>query len=409
MLALQLAWAVGAGLGLGYAGGRVIVAALNRYTLPSGLHPWLALASGGRAVRGHQPARRQRLSRRVPGRDRGRQPSGARPRGRVVGAGRGDLVRAAGDVPAARPAGLAERTAQGAWPALGVAAFLMFVARPVAVLLACCRSAIAGRRSASSAGSACAARSASSSRRSRCSPACRMPGLYFNVAFLVVLVSLLVQGWTLARAAHRFGVAVPRADPNTRRIQLDLPGQLEYEMVGYRVAPGSAVLRGAPLPGRVRLAMVVRDGQVLLPDGTSARCAPTITRISSRPVRRRRGWTGCSPKASMRAKPNRKHSGNSSCPATCRSANSRRFTGCRYRALRRGRPPPRCSTNGSTNRRRSAIASRWASAILVVRALDGRPDRAGGLEVRGARRALDHRQPLVRQLVKRRSWSASCG
>jgi potassium/hydrogen antiporter len=90
-------------------------------------------------------------------------------------------------------------------------------------------------------------------------------GLYFNVAFLVVLVSLLVQGWTLARAAHRFGVAVPRADPNTRRIQLDLPGQLEYEMVGYRVAPGSAALHGAPLPGRVRLAMVVREGQVLLP------------------------------------------------------------------------------------------------------------------------------------------------
>ena len=94
----------------------------------------------------------------------------------------------------------------------------------------------------------------------------RLPNahLYFNVAFLVVLVSLLVQGWTLARAAHAFGVAVPRADPNTRRIQLDLPGQLEFELVGYRVAAGSAVLRGAALPGRVRLAMVVRDGRILL-------------------------------------------------------------------------------------------------------------------------------------------------
>ena len=58
--------------------------------------------------------------------------------------------------------------------------------------------------------------------------------------------------------------AVPRADPNTRRIQLDLPGQLEYDMVGYRIAPGSAVLRGDALPGRVRLAMVVRDGRVLV-------------------------------------------------------------------------------------------------------------------------------------------------
>jgi cell volume regulation protein A len=94
--------------------------------------------------------------------------------------------------------------------------------------------------------------------------------LYFDVAFLVVLASLLVQGGTLARAAHRFGVAVPRSDPNTRRIQLDLPGQLEYEMVGYRVAPGSALLRGAPLPGRVRLAMAVRDGAILLPGEVGA-------------------------------------------------------------------------------------------------------------------------------------------
>jgi cell volume regulation protein A len=95
--------------------------------------------------------------------------------------------------------------------------------------------------------------------------------LYFNVAFVVVLASLLVQGWTLPRAAHLFGVAVPRADPNTRRIQLDLPGQLEYEMIGYRVAPASAVLRGATLPGRVRLAMLVREGRILLPDAEEAR------------------------------------------------------------------------------------------------------------------------------------------
>ena len=90
--------------------------------------------------------------------------------------------------------------------------------------------------------------------------------LYFNVAFVVVFASLVVQGWSLASAAHWFGVAVPRADPNTRRVQLDLPGQLEYDMVGYRIAPGSAVLRGSALPGRARLAMVVREGRVLLPE-----------------------------------------------------------------------------------------------------------------------------------------------
>lgn len=44
-------------------------------------------------------------------------------------------------------------------------------------------------------------------------------------------------------------------------------------MVGYRVTPGSAVLHGAPLPGRVRLAMVVRKGDVLLPEDSGALAA----------------------------------------------------------------------------------------------------------------------------------------
>ena len=151
------------------------------------------------------------------------------------------------------------------WPALGVAAFLMFVARPLAVFL--CLLPFRYRWQEMGFISWVGLRGAVGIFLASIPLLAGLPHarLYFNVAFVVVLVSLLVQGWTLARAAHRFGVAVPRADPNTRRIQLDLPGQLEYEMVGYRVAPGSAALSGAELPGRVRLAMVVRDGEVLLP------------------------------------------------------------------------------------------------------------------------------------------------
>ena len=59
--------------------------------------------------------------------------------------------------------------------------------------------------------------------------------LYFDVAFVVVIISLLLQGWTLAAAARRLHVALPRADRGPRRVELDLPGQLEQQLVGYPV------------------------------------------------------------------------------------------------------------------------------------------------------------------------------
>ena len=76
-------------------------------------------------------------------------------------------------------------------------------------------------------GLACAARWGSFSRRSRCWSVCRPPTLFFDVAFVVVLLSLLVQGWTVALAARKLDMSFARADPLPRRVELDLPGQLD--------------------------------------------------------------------------------------------------------------------------------------------------------------------------------------
>jgi cell volume regulation protein A len=46
--------------------------------------------------------------------------------------------------------------------------------------------------------------------------------VYFDVAFVVVLTSLLIQGWTIAPAARWLDVAFARADPLPRRVELDL-------------------------------------------------------------------------------------------------------------------------------------------------------------------------------------------
>ncbi len=151
------------------------------------------------------------------------------------------------------------------WPALGVAAFLMLVARPVAVWL--CLAPFGYRKGELAFIAWVGLRGAVGIFLASIPMLAGLPNavLYFNVAFVVVIASLLIQGWTLSPAARVFRVAVPRKEPPTRRIELDLPGQLELEMVGYRVAPDAAILGGAALPGWARPAMTVRAGEIHLP------------------------------------------------------------------------------------------------------------------------------------------------
>src|SRR6266576_2722469 len=87
--------------------------------------------------------------------------------------------------------------------------------------------------------------------------------LYFDVAFVVVLISLLLQGWTLAAAAGRLQVALPRADRGPRRVELDLPGQLEQQLVGYSVRPKSLYFRRGLIPSWSKPTLVIRDQHIL--------------------------------------------------------------------------------------------------------------------------------------------------
>ena len=89
--------------------------------------------------------------------------------------------------------------------------------------------------------------------------------LYFDVAFVVVIISLLLQGWTLAPAARRLHVALPRADRGPRRVELDLPGQLEQQLVGYPVRPKSLYFRRGLIPSWSKPTLVIRDERILSP------------------------------------------------------------------------------------------------------------------------------------------------
>ena len=89
--------------------------------------------------------------------------------------------------------------------------------------------------------------------------------LYFDVAFVVVFISLLLQGWTLAPAARRLHVALPRAERGPRRVELDLPGQLEQQLVGYPVRAKSLYFRRGLIPSWSKPTLVIRDERILTP------------------------------------------------------------------------------------------------------------------------------------------------
>ncbi|HEU4660713.1 MAG TPA: potassium/proton antiporter [Pseudolabrys sp.] len=89
--------------------------------------------------------------------------------------------------------------------------------------------------------------------------------MYFDVAFVVVLLSLIIQGWTVAFAARKLDISFARSDPLPRRVELDLPGQLAREIVGYPVVANSPYLRRGLIPNWARPTLVVRDEQILTP------------------------------------------------------------------------------------------------------------------------------------------------
>lgn len=85
--------------------------------------------------------------------------------------------------------------------------------------------------------------------------------IYFNTAFIVVLVSLLLQGWTIGPMARRLALVVPPRIGPVDKVELELPGTANHELLAYRVVAGSPVARGARIPRWARPSLVVRDGQ----------------------------------------------------------------------------------------------------------------------------------------------------
>ncbi|HSD42586.1 MAG TPA: potassium/proton antiporter [Burkholderiales bacterium] len=112
--------------------------------------------------------------------------------------------------------------------------------------------------------------------------------LLFNVAFVAVLVSLLGQGTTVGVAARALGVALPPRGEPLARVQLTRGGG-RHELMEFDVEADSPVC-GAPLalidlPPGARAVSVMRSGQPLAPDDAGPLAGGDVVAIlASEPV-----------------------------------------------------------------------------------------------------------------------------
>ena len=159
-----------------------------------------------------------------------------------------------------------EKLAAYALPALAVAAFLILVGRPAAVFacLAPFGFSLKEKTFISWAG----LRGAVSIFLATIPMLAHLPGaeVYFNVAFAVVFVSLVLHGWTLVASARRLGVALTDPTPPVQRFEIDLPGQIDQELVAYPVTEGTPAAGAMALPDWARLVFIMRGGHILTPE-----------------------------------------------------------------------------------------------------------------------------------------------
>ena len=88
---------------------------------------------------------------------------------------------------------------------------------------------------------------------------------YFNLAFVMVILSLMLQGWTVGPVARALKLNVPSRSSRVQRVELGVPGEIGHEFVGYQLASDSPAvnktLKKLRLPEQSQILCLLRDGK----------------------------------------------------------------------------------------------------------------------------------------------------
>lgn len=111
--------------------------------------------------------------------------------------------------------------------------------------------------------------------------------LLFNLAFVAVLISLLLQGSTLPMAARLFKVEIPPSPEPLQRTSLDIAVDGDYELMIYQLDNANwcvgSQLRDLKMPADTRIAALFRENHLLHPSGSTRLALNDVLCVVGRP------------------------------------------------------------------------------------------------------------------------------
>jgi cell volume regulation protein A len=98
-------------------------------------------------------------------------------------------------------------------------------------------------------------------------------GVLFNDIFFVVVISTLLQGFTFEPLARRLGLTTSEAALAQPVVETGMIQELGGDVFAIRIEPGDAaegrMIKDLGLPRQALVSVIVRDGQALLPRGST--------------------------------------------------------------------------------------------------------------------------------------------